>query len=288
MKMPKPKLSTVGHVALFAVVAALLVVNATLLYGMQRKARGARESAADAAKPAELVLTILTAPECAACFNPQDLTAPLRGNARVQIKDETVLEYRSDEAVALIQKYGIDRVPTLLIKGEIEKAFDDASFVQNIGRKAEDGTLIVTNIPAPYVEVVSGVVKGLFTATYLTDKSCTECYDYTLHRQALGGLLMKPAEEKFVDRSDSEGRALIAKYKIESTPTVLIAGDLAVYPQFQQVWPRVGTVEQDGTHVFRAGQALMGIYHDLKTKKVVKPEPPKAETLAPQETQPAQ
>jgi len=182
----------------------------------------------------------------------------------------------------------VTRVPTLIISGDTAKLFDQASFLQNLGRSEADGTLIVTNIPPPYVEVASGAVKGRFTAIYLGDKGCKECYDPTLHRQALAGLAMQPAEEKFMDRNDAEGRRLVRQYRIASAPTLLLTGDLAEYPRFQQVWPSVGTVEKDGMDVFRDGQSLMGTYHDLKTNKVIKsPSPEDAAAVPPSVSQPS-
>lgn len=278
MKMPKPKLSTVGHAALFLGVAILLAINAAILYGMQKKVGSEKRAIEEAAKPAELRLTVLTTPDCAECADVNLLIAPFKNNAKIKIAAEQSFAYTSDEAVALIQKYVITRVPTLIIQGDTEKIFDAASFVQNIGRRADDGALVVTNVPPPYTEVASGAVKGRFTVTYLTDQGCKECYDPRAHRQALAALAMKPVEEKFIDRASREGRQLISKYRIESTPTILLTGELSEYLRFEQAWPSVGTAEEDGTYVFRAGQALMGAYYNLKTRKVVKPEPPPEQT----------
>lgn len=266
-----------GHILLILGVVALMGVNATLLYQTQHKVKGEQKVAEEAAKPAEIALTILTAPACAECFNVQDLLSPLKSNAQVKVNSEKTIEYTADEGVALVQKYGITRVPTVIIQGNVDKVFDPASFIGNLGKKADDGALVVTNVPPPYTEVASGAVKGKFTLTYLTDKACKECYDPALHRRALGALGMKPTTERFVDRGEAEGQRLIAQYKIASAPTILLAGDLQEYPRFLQVWPSVGTAEKDNAYVFRSGQALMGAYHDLKTGKVVKPEPPKVE-----------
>ena len=47
--------------------------------------------------------------------------------------------------------------------------------IQNLGKKADDGALVVTSVPPPYLDVASGAVKGKFSVTYLTDKNCKEC-----------------------------------------------------------------------------------------------------------------
>src|SRR3989338_1544021 len=179
MKKLNPKI--IGHIILFVAVGALLLTNAYLLYGTQQKVSKEKKEAEEAAKPAELQLTILGAAECKECFDISMLINPLKGNEKVQVTGETTIEYTSDEGVKLIEKYGIVHVPTVLVAGQTDKAFDVASFLQNIGKKADDGVLVVTNVPAPYVDVLSGAVKGAFTATYLTDTGCKECYDPQLH-----------------------------------------------------------------------------------------------------------
>lgn len=270
------------HLLLFVAVGAVMGVNAVLVYKMEHKINAEKKEAEEAAKPSEIELTVLSAPACAECFDINAMVTPLKNNQKIKIGNEKSIEYTSDEGAALIQKYGITRVPTLIVRGNTEKAFDEGSFIQNLGKKAEDGALVVMSVPAPYIDVASGAVKGAFSVTYLTDKGCKECYDPAMHRAALAGLAMKATGEKFVDRTDAAGKRLIAQYKIQSAPTIVLTGDLEAYPRFQQVWPTVGTVEKDGAHIFRIGQQYMGKYHDLKTGKVVTPEPPKAEAPATQ------
>lgn len=287
LKISKP---TGVHLILILGVLGLMAVNATIIYGTRAKVSAEQKSAEDAAKPAELELTLITAPDCQECMNLEQLLAPLRSNPQVKIAKEEQVEYTSDPGVELIKKYGLIRVPTVLLRGEVAKVFDEASFVQNLGKRADDGTLVVTNVSAPYVEVASGAVRGKFYATYLTDKSCQECYDVTGHRSALASLVMVPTEEKFIDRAEAEGRRLIVEYGITTVPTILLSGDLSVYPQLGQVWPAVGTTEEDGTYVFRDGQTLMGAYYDLKTRKLVEPKLPEqsAPSSAAQQNQPSQ
>ncbi len=272
--MKKINISLAGHTILFLVVGGLMGVNATLLYRENHTVKVQKQAAIEEAKPAELDITVLSAPTCTECVDMNDLLTPLRKTEKVHIRTEETIEYTSDKGAELIKKYNVTRVPTILVKGDTAKLFDVASFVQNLGTQAEDGTLVITNVPAPYVEVASGAVKGAFTATYLSDKACKTCYDPILHRRALAGLAMKPAVEKFADKNDATGEALIAKYHIISTPTLVLRGDLSAYPRFAQVWPTVGTVEKDGAYVFRQGQEFMGPYHDLKTGKTVTPKTP--------------
>jgi len=266
--------SKISHIILFVAVVGIIVVNAIFLSAPDNNRENADEILDESAESAKLELVVLTASGCTECFDVHSLLAPLRENPQIQITKEELVEYTSDEGAVLISKYEIARVPTVVLRGQTDTVFDAASFVQNLGKKDEDGSLVVTNVPAPYVEVASGVVKGKFIITFITDTGCKECYNVETHRQALVALAMKPSEERFVDRLDSEGVNLVAKYKIESTPTIILMGELSEYPQLQQIWSTVGTVEEDGAYIFRAGQSLMGAYHNLTTGQIVTPPPP--------------
>lgn len=263
-----------GHLAIFGVVGAIMVVNAVLLAQMGDKVATEQETLEEAVRPAALELIRIVDSNCKVCFDTQTMVASLKNVQDLTIAKEEAIEYTSDAGVELLKKYALTRVPALLIRGELDKAFTKAPALENVGTRNTDGTLLVSNIPPPYIDVASGAVKGTFTMTYLADASCQECYDVASHRRALQGLAMTPSEEKILDLTEAEGRALVTKYQITSVPTILLSGDLQEYAQFAQVWPQVGTVEKDGTHVFRAGQQLMGAYKDLKTGKVVKPAPP--------------
>jgi hypothetical protein len=109
--------------------------------------------------------------------------------------------------------------------------------------------------------------RGKFSLVYLTDENCAECYDITQHRPIIEGYAAKPLEERFVDLADPEGQKLVADYSIKKVPTIILSGDLSVYPAFQEIWPQVGTIEEDGAYVFRETE-VMGPYFDLETGKV--------------------
>ena len=78
-------------------------------------------------------------------------------------------------------------------------------------------------------------------------------------------------KENKVDISSAEGKALVEKYAIKKVPTVVISGDLREYEGFDTVWGQVGSIEEDGTYVFRQLEVLSQniVYKDLTTGEVV-------------------
>ena len=219
-------------------------------------------------------ITFITAPDCEECFDARVMIDPLEQSGQVKIARQDAVEYTSAQGRELLEKYAINNVPTLLIRGQTESVFDSASFTQYLGTVEGDGTLVVRKVPPPYKDLASGAVRGKFSVTYIADKTCAECYDAALHRRALDSLLMNPAAEKFVDRGDPEGAELIRNYSIKTLPTIVMTGELDLYPQLAQVWSTVGTIENDGAYIFRHGQELVGKYLDLTSGQVVEPAVP--------------
>ena len=248
--------------------ALFLAVNSFFLVNWQKEIKITKLEAEEAARPAEIKITALTASDCPECFNLDSLLAALKKNSQLNIIEERTIDYNSEEGSSLTVKYNFAKLPALIIEGETEKALNNAAFLNNFGKMSQ-GVFILDKLPPPYLEKATGLVRGRYTLTYLTDNSCSECYDVTLHGRILEqGLSARPFEQRTVDRSSSDGRKLLADYLIEKLPTIILTGDMAEYQTLSQAWPQVGTVEEDGTYVFRATE-VMGTYFDLKTGKVV-------------------
>lgn len=268
---PRKKLSSgLGHFGLFVAAVAFLAMNNTLLRVMAKDITAQQRAAAAAKKPAEISIVAVVSPDCTACYNVTNLIANLGANQNVKITGSRTVDIGSTEGAALIKQYTLTRSPAFIIRGQTEKMLAAVPGLKSLGQLRGD-VFVGSNAPAPYVDIAVGKVRGTFTATYITEKSCKECYDPTINRQALAQFGMTAAAEKTIDRTDPDGQKLIKQYAITSTPTIVLTGDLAVYAGFDQAWKTVGTIEPDGTHVFRSGQKLMGTYYDLTTKKTVVP-----------------
>ena len=79
------------------------------------------------------------------------------------------------------------------------------------------------------------------------------------------------ADQKLLDVQTSEGRHLLNKYNIELLPTIILSKDASDYLSLKSVWPNVGTIEEDGSYVFRQGVKSMGVYKDMTSNQVVDP-----------------
>jgi len=127
-----------------------------------------------------------------------------------------------------------------------------------------------------YIDLATGEAMGLVDVTYLIDSSCSDCYDVAKQKQIIEnnfGVTIK--SEQTVDARSTSGRALIDKYSIAQAPTVIISSEVSAYEALTQAWRQVGSIEDDGTYVFRQNAALGGvIYKNLDTGEIIRPEVP--------------
>lgn len=250
-------------------VVVLFGVNSFIYFDAVSGINKKKAEAEEQARPASVEVTLLLDKSCSSC---SDLSGALEfiKQRNVSITSEQILDWQETQAQELIQKYGIKRIPTLLIGGELDKDKQLKQVMDKTG-SIVDGTFVMTNVLPPYVDISTGAVRGEFEIVYLEDSNCDECYDVGVHQKVLANLGLSSGKEKTLRVSDPEGRAMIRQYNITLVPTIVLRGDMEVYPALQQVWQRVGTVEADGSYVFRDGVKLMGTYKNLNSGKVITP-----------------
>ncbi|MFH1916829.1 MAG: hypothetical protein ABIJ21_06225 [Nanoarchaeota archaeon] len=213
---------------------------------------------------------ILKDSSCADCADITTIISQLQ-EAGIAIMTTETVETDSEQGKEIIAEYGIQKVPTLILDKEAEKYRLIATNWDVIGTRETDGSYIIRNVTPPYQDLATGQVKGLIRITYLIDSSCTICYDVLLHRQVLlDKLAMKARTETTFDIASSDGQDLIKKYAITKVPTVIISEDAQEYPFFIQIWALLGTIEKDGTAVFRNFDALSGqSYRNLESDEII-------------------
>lgn len=211
-------------------------------------------------------VVIINEPSCSDCFDLTQVSEVIaREGGRVK---EQVLARGDAAADKLIAQYEIKFLPSFVVTGEIDDPLLEPLW-DNFGEKKDEAIVFVKNIPK-YYEIATGETFGDFEIIFVTDVSCATCYDVTTHLLALKNLGMQTNNTTTVDISSAEGKALVKKYKITSVPTILLRGELNQYQVFESIWKSVGTIEADGTYVFREpGQKEMGTYKDLKTGNVI-------------------
>lgn len=231
----------------------------------------------EANEPAEIELTLITPTACEACVDGNILLDTIQ-KQNVRILESEVFAADSDEGKTLIEAYGITRAPAVLVRGEFEKENVRDIFASMNGEKNDDGTLILQITQPVYVDLTSNTVVGLVDVMYLTDSRCADCYDPTQHKAILeNNFGVRFQSERSVDATSSEGRTLLSQYAITQIPTVLLSSSASAYDRLTAAWQEVGSVEENGTYIFRQNKALGPVvYKNLETGETIRPESDKA------------
>lgn len=224
---------------------------------------------AETDRPADIDIVVIKDSSCDECFNPATVIEEIR-KQKIKVNSEKVIMADGEEGRELIDRLDISQVPTIVITGEIQKDQALQSFFSQLG-DIKDGTLVLKPVFAPYVEVDSGEIRGLVKLTMITDVSCDDCYDVTVHENILPGLGFPVDNSEVFDAGLADGRILVNKYQIQLLPTIILTGDIDAYSAIKSVWSQIGTVESDGAYVFREGVKQMGIYKNSITGEIVRP-----------------
>jgi len=161
-------------------------------------------------------------------------------------------------------------LPSFVLSEDIEEYKEINAQLESTGTKDPDGHYVFREVFAPYYDLKKKKVEGLVKVIYLDDKECTECYNVENHRDILNRFGIKISSENKIDISDNEADYLIKEYKIELVPALILSKDAGAYTSFKGVWDSVGTVEEDGTYVFRKVE-VMGKYKNLITNEIISP-----------------
>jgi len=184
----------------------------------------------------------------------------------IKLAKDDVVDYKSVEGQELVNKYSITKVPTIILDSEAGVYDIIKTNWKNIGR-ISNGDYVLNAYP-PYFDLTEDSVKGLVSVVYLKDEKCASCYNVSIHKSVLGGLGIVINDETEYDINKKGGRDYLLKYNITLVPTIILSKDADEYARLKSVWPQVGTIEDDGSYVFRKPD-LMGTYKDLSEDKII-------------------
>lgn len=250
----------------------VFAVNVGIITASKKTLKEKTDAAEEANRPANISLTIIKDSSCSDCADIAPIINAIKKTNSKIIGEET-FEAADPEAQKLIGEFGIKKLPTFIIKGEVNKNEDVKKLLSQVG-EVKDNTFKFNYFLAPYFDLTSNSIKGKVKVTFVTDKSCAECYDINPFKQILAGNLgMANPDIAALDQSEKEAQSLIKKYKIEAIPAFVLTGEISEYPKLAGIWLQIGALEKDGAYVLRDIKKVNPnlVYRDLKTGKVVKP-----------------
>ncbi len=258
---------------LIGALAILLLINLIVMGFFTATVNNKLTEAIELTKPQEVSLTLILPKDCPDCQSLEPLRAAIAKQDVELISDQTLYDDTS-EAQALISKLTIQKLPALILQSKKPLKQQVKEVIQNGSRETSELELVWEQTAPPYLDLATGDTAGLVTVTYLTDESCSNCYDVmAIQKPILTNFGLAIADEKIIDRQTAAGRQLIQKYDITKVPTIILSAETSAYAQIDSIWQQVGTVEPDGSFVFRNPDILPAAYRDLTTNQVVQPPP---------------
>ncbi len=267
---------------LLVIFVLVFAVNISIIMASKKTVKQQADAAEEAKRPANISLAVIKDSSCPDCADINPIISAVK-KTNVKIAKEETFEASAQEAKDLISEFGIKKLPSFIIRGEISKNEDVAKLLSQIG-ETKNGAFKFNYAVAPYFDLASGTVKGKIAVTFIADKSCAECYDINPFRQILATNLgmINPAIVT-LDKSDKAAQVLIKKYNIEAIPAFVLTGEVSEYPRLAGIWLQIGTMEKDGAYALRDIKKVNPnlVYRNLKTGKIIKPEAPRIPAASP-------
>jgi thiol-disulfide isomerase/thioredoxin len=264
--MAKKTLDVILYIFL-ALAIIVSAVNISLISTRSEKVQEAIRLAEQQNQPAKLELIKITASSCPDCFDIDSIINNLK-TSNVNITSEKTLEFSSAEAKQLVSQYKIEKLPTVIVLGEVNKSTVTQLWNQNWQIEMKDGTqvsAVYSAVNPPYLVAESGTIKGLVNLTHIVDQSCSECADLGQVINFFKQQGVKFSSEKTVDYSSSDGKELISIFGVREVPAVIISKDILDYTSIAQVWAQLNATEKQG---FYALHTTVPPYRDLATDKI--------------------
>lgn len=211
-------------------------------------------------------VTIITDKRCTECTDAT--TSGLYSAVTKGVYFANTKTMDSADAALLLFQYQITKLPAVIFSSGLSE-YPIASEWSRVGTKNQDGTYTLTTLPPPFYNITTKTMMGQVDIVWLSDSSCTTCYNVKDHEPILQGFGMAYGNQKELDVRSAEGKALADKYGITMVPTIVLSPSAGLYPTFDDVWQSVGTKASDGTYVFTGFNVWTNhAYMDLATGKV--------------------
>lgn len=208
-------------------------------------------------------VTVINPDFCPECINLNTFVSNLE---KLGLETKKFFYSQTDEnAKKLLEKYKIERIPTVLVSGDIDSAGSLTTIWQQIGTREKDNTLVLRNVPPVFYDLKQKRKRGILSIVMISDKNCLECSKPASKNEfALLNPPLYVAEEKTLNYPDKNALDLIKRYDINTIPTTIVFGELEAYPNFSQL-KRVFSVVNKNVFVLKIPNPL---YLDLRSGKI--------------------
>ena len=242
-------------VFLSALLFILLLYNTLYTINLSSEYKNKIEIAKEEARPSNLEIIQLYKSNCKDCFDIIPIIDNLKsGNVNI-VKEEKL---SLDETKDLISKYSIEKLPAIIIKGEINKTRFSEEYV-----KFDDAVVFKGQTPV-YFDVKLNKLVGLVKATIINPLNCENCFDVESILKQIESLKVNIENKEILN--ENEAANLIKKYNIKKLPVLILSNDFSYYPSSNLIWEKLaGEITEGKEYLLRES---LPPYKDLEEKKV--------------------
>ncbi len=244
----------------------LSIVNFSLISARSYKVNEAILLAEKENQPAKIELIKITASSCPDCFNVDSVIESLR-KSNVNVTSERSVDFSSQEANQLIEQYKIEKLPTVIVLGEVNESTIVSQWNQDWQVEIKDGrevSVVYSAVTTPYVDI-NGNIKGLVSLTHIIDQACSDCADLSQVISFFEKQNVKFSTKRTIDYTSSDARDLIANLGVQKIPAMIISKDILDYKDISEVWDQLNATEKNG---FYALHTIAPPYRDLAKNKI--------------------
>jgi len=202
--------------------------------------------------PASITLTLLKS-NCDKCEILGDFISQIKGS-NVKVKTENSEDFGSLASKNYISKYGIKKLPAIIVKGKTDQ-------LNLTGFTKKNDALVLETPTAPYFDVASESVVGKVNIINIKATSCTDCSDLGVAINFLDQNGVYVENTQNVEYEDASN--YISQYGIENVPAIVIVGDMTSYGAVYQTLQKVSK-ESDGYMVIQPAAP----YLELSNNKI--------------------
>lgn len=258
-KKTSNRLDNLFYLIIFLVLV-LAIINIRTISNRFDKVEEAQEILKEKMRAARLDVKILIAEDCAECYDINLILDELK-KQNVNITSETTLSGNE-----FIGNYDLEKLPALLVTGEINKSDQLIKFFNDNGKIIDNGTALLTNIKAPYYLVDSGEIVGLVSVTNLVDTLCSNCTSLLPLIDQLKESGVKVISEKTFEYNSTEGLEFIEANEINAIPALIISDQIDYYEELKSALEDSGIEEKKDGYVVHA---IAPPYRNLTENKIV-------------------
>ncbi len=242
--MDNSKKLVLGIVALIVI---LLIVNVFFLWGLQKTVPSNPPGPIPSEAKSELIAIVSN--NCPKCVELTGLIGQLK-QLDINFSERSIVFETDSEAKELVQKYGIQKLPGMILKAS------PADFAvlnprwSALGTVEDGNILVLRELPPPYFDLASSTTKGLVEFWSISKNDCSDCTPApkTISLEQLGMVFSQSSE---LDESDAEAQQFIQRYSIAKLPTVILSGEAKEYSRIASLLEAGGDFSSDGTWVLR-------------------------------------